>query len=633
MSTISRKDFIVRFIVDSEKGLKDLAKVKQAIQEVNKAANSGGSSKGGMSISGGGTPKIPGIPSPVAGGAAPPGGGGGGLAGMFKGLSGGGGGVLSSLTSGLGSLSGAAGAAAGGLGGVLSSVAGLIPGIGPLIMLVGGLTAAFKAVGAAMDAVWKAGMQTEKQIMKLGVILKDEQKGMETFRKAQAYADVTPFKSPEVINAAITSAQYGFDAFDKKALKSGKMVIDVMADMAAFSGQSMEEASSALMRGDLMLLEKYGKGAREAILQARKTSGGDQSLFLKNFVSLMGDSKQAWTGMAVKLGESMEGMVSTIEDATSSLARAFSGAELGSKAPSLWNSLRAIMKDIRDGWVAFTQWMGPHLTAWGTALGDIFMAVWDIGKAIWEFIGPVVTVVGKGIIWVVTIVFKIIGFIFQVISAIFRILGSIGKFIWEMSAKFWSWIDGILGLTEGMKDTIKWMELFWVKMQIMWVTFKIFMVSLWNWVKKFVTDDIPNWFKELYNDSWIRSVVEFFTHTKSAGFAFDRGFFKDDFTPEELAEQDKKDAEEKIAKEKKAAEDKERNDYNMVEYKERKAKEAAQELIDSNEKLAESNRRLEAVSKGTLEAYEQEKWKRSGLNPLNLFKGVPGLDMSGDSNP
>jgi len=319
--------------------------------------------------------------------------------------------------------------------------------------LLGWAGAAYAAT-KGLRALFSAGIQTEGQISKLTVLLGGSApKALAMYQKALKFSVITPFDPRDVVDAAVVAGQYGADAFVTGLYGMKGDIATLVADMASFSGQTMEQAATALMRGDLALLEKYGAAGRAAYKTAKEAGELGSTAFLQTFVKEM-SNVPLWMGMAEKKSQTMSGLWSTIQGNVGLIFTYLSGAGEGGGAITFWSNMKNIVKDFSDGFGSFVDMIRPLLVDTGTLLGNIFGVVWSFAKLIWTQIKPVAYVLGvvlygalRGTMWVLNVILEATMLWFGAIGKIIKAFQVMTGNVFDISSglqSLWGWTNDII---------------------------------------------------------------------------------------------------------------------------------------------------------------------------------------------
>lgn len=353
---------------------------------------------------------------------------------------------------------------------------GLIEKFGGTAIKAGLVAAAITAVVMATNAMIKAGSQAEITMTKLGVIMHSEAAGMKAYEKAFQFSVVTPFEPQEVAEAtAIAQGYLGQmgDAFSDNLFNmKGKMletvksmgpemqataknmngtVMELAADMASYSGQTIQEATTALMRADLALLDKYGAAGRKAYMAAKQVGELGTPEFLQAFVMNMRQVPE-FIGMANKQSQTLSGLWSTIKGNIGAIPLYMSGViEHGNGQITFWTRIKEIVGDISNGVGSLVERARPFLVQVGTLLGNIFGVVWNLGKTLYKVAEPLL---------------KVFGFLAGglLLAGLKLLNGLLNGVIWilhgvqDVTARIYSFIDKTFGVTEKIQAFYRWME-------------------------------------------------------------------------------------------------------------------------------------------------------------------------------
>jgi len=381
-----------------------------------------------------------------------------------------------------------------------------------------GLVSSFRGVGIAIVAVGTAfamiskkiiesGMEAETAITKLDVMM-GKGKGLESYRKALEYSVVTPFDPKDIVKGTVVAGQYSADAFKKGLYGMKGTAIEVIADMASYSGQTMQEAATVLFRADLALMDKYGKQGRDAYKEAKKVGALGSTAFIEKFV--LGMSKvPVWMGMANENAKTMAGIWSTIKGNAGLIFTYMSGVT--EKGLSFWTRIKPAVKAFSDAFGKFVDdnkqvfvdigvlfgYVWEALGAVGYIVLKLFQPVWELFKflmPVFKIAGFVIKTVLKITAWFLMPVFKIAGFVIKTVLKITAwIVGSISDLIMK--------IVSVLYTITGLRAFFNWVSN-WISGNITKIKIIFFTIVEWG---KSIANSISNWvtkaFKNLYSMS------------------------------------------------------------------------------------------------------------------------------------
>lgn len=347
-----------------------------------------------------------------------------------------------------------------------------------LALKAGVATAALLLVKKGLGAVTDAGMEAEDAIVKLGVLFKDEAKAMATYQESLKFSIRTPFDPRDIVQGAVVAGQYGADAFQKGLYGMRNDAMTVIADMAAFSGQSMQEAATALFRGDLALLEKYGAQAREAYSEAKKFGEIGSRGFIQNFVKGMSEIP-TWMGMAEKKSQTMSGIWSTIKGNAGLIWTYISGATEQKGVITFWTKLKNIVKEFSDGFGAFVADVKPILTDFGAVVGQVFGFIWSALKGVGAFVYPFIKFMIGGFKIILPIIKGIFSLVSQAFNGIFKIAGAV-----------WGVLDKIFGVNSFLKSFERTIDYLVAKIGFIFTFLRAGFNSMIQSVKAFVEDNL-----------------------------------------------------------------------------------------------------------------------------------------------
>ncbi|TNJ64541.1 hypothetical protein FE784_19890 [Paenibacillus hemerocallicola] len=189
--------------------------------------------------------------------------------------------------------------------------------------LAGAVTALAVGVGAKMGFDWLIGANADMEQYQntLGVVLKSQEKAVETLAWAQKFAAKTPFEIPQIVEATTRMSAYGLEA---------KKVMGITGDMAAVMGKDLMQAVEAVadaQTGELERLKEFGITKKMVEDQAKllgtspiDKSGSirDMRAFNAALFSLMEDRFRGGMEMQSK---TFKGMVSNVKDFMGTMGR------------------------------------------------------------------------------------------------------------------------------------------------------------------------------------------------------------------------------------------------------------------------------------------------------------------------
>lgn len=433
MSEAISKDLLVRFMVDTSQASKGIDDLRNKVNDANKGKDAPGAKAGG----------------------------------------GGGGGFFSNIKKSIQDASKE--------GGFFTSQ------LGKMALETGGVVAGFFAIKYAMGEVMKAGQFTENAISKMSVVMGNNDKyAREVYRKAESKSMKLGFNTEDVVSAslAVQKAMGSTgDAFQKNAYGLKKDVISVMSDMAAYSGQSLTETSSMVMKGDQRLMRVYGKAGRDAFKEA--LAAGDRGSKAFTTVLLQNLEKVTkWQGMAEKQANTMTGMFTRIGNSAGQIWDAISGAAADTGIVTLWSQLKDIVRDIADGLLEFIEFSGPMFQEFGAALGAIFSAVWAVVKGLAQFLWPVIKVVIKLLEYGFSIIKEVFGFLAMVIQKIF-------SFVMMIADK--------LGVFKIFETLIEWIEFMILKIKMIFVFVRVIFNAMMDAILAFFSGALMDAFYKIWD--------------------------------------------------------------------------------------------------------------------------------------
>ncbi|MBU8901590.1 MAG: hypothetical protein KOO69_02510 [Victivallales bacterium] len=370
---------------------------------------------------------------------------------------------------GMGASSGLAMSGLAGVGGAAMATIAPIAAIGAGLIIV----------KKGFDKVIEAGKEAEDALTTLGVMFKSEAKGMEVYQKALERSVVTPYDPRDIVKASVQAQGYigkAGDVFTEGLYGMKKDAMTVITDMAAFSGQTAVEASTALFRADLQLLDKYGADARRVYAIAKTKGAIGTKAFVSEFVRGMSEI-DTWMGMSEKRSKTMSGIISTVKGNFGLIFTYLSGAT--STQTTLWTNLKSMIAGFSDTFGKMVSQARPYLEQFGAYVGDVFAVFKDLFVELWGFVFPIIKIffgyvfVMSKLLWTTVIkpVVKIITFALKLLRTFFGFLFKLGdtgskmKTIMSWIERFTSHMDIVFTLTDklfsGMLKTFdEWLASF-----------------------------------------------------------------------------------------------------------------------------------------------------------------------------
>lgn len=470
------KTLTIRFATDLRKAEADIDRMQKKVNALSGVKTPGG-------------PKIPGVPS-LPGKSS-----GDGLKGIFD--------QVSDGASTLG------GNGAGSLAGLASKFMGLS---GPVAVVAAGLG----GLAMGLNKTISAGMAAEDAITKLEVLFQDRGKALETYKKSIDFSNVTPFDPADVVPAAVIAGQYGADGFKKGLYGMKGDAMTLIGDMASFSGQSMEEAATALFRGDLQLLDKYGKAGRDAYTAAQQAGQIGSQAFREAFVKNM-SQVQLWAGMAEKRSKTISGMWSTIVGNVNTAWLYISGAAEGDKATTFWSQIHGIVEDITDWSGQILDYLKPLLVEGGAAVGSMFRGWWETLKAFFTLIGPQLKAIFGAVTFAIKGWFTALKWFWGLVINVMQTIQYVAKVFFGWAQQVYSFFDKIFGINKMLTGLSEWFSGIVLKILLVGDMIKLFFEVIWSKIKDSF-ENLPtimidkvmqfwNWFK----------TSEFYQYTAAVG--------------------------------------------------------------------------------------------------------------------
>lgn len=372
------------------------------------------------------------------------------------------------------------------------SVGGLVTKYGSLALKIGLVAGAFYALKKSMDPIIKAGESAEGSITTLTVLLGSEEKALKAYNKAIEMSTRTPFDPREVASATALAAQFGqTDVFSKSlqgANNTKTSVMEIIAGMASFRDMEgnfigMQRAASALLRGELAMLDNYRGLVMPAYNEAKKIAQVGTPEFVKSFVAQVAKIP-AFMEMAKAQAESYSGILSTIKGHIGLIFLHLSGAAMGSKAETFWTKLREGAKEFSDNLGKFVSDAAPYLREIGNFLSDTFGTVWATIKATYVAFKPLLLLIGSSL-----------GLIMKVLSPVLKAATWLLNIMAKHTNQLWQAMDAFYGISDGLKQSLDYVDNIFIKLQMMGVFLKRTWDAMGQSLKDFV-DIAPKTMKE-----------------------------------------------------------------------------------------------------------------------------------------
>ncbi|MDA3900067.1 MAG: hypothetical protein PF637_06060 [Spirochaetes bacterium] len=368
------------------------------------------------------------------------------------------------------------------VGQVNPQLGSMITKYGATAIKVVALTAAIAGLSVAMKSMVAAGIDAETQFVKLGVVLGDAAAGVQAYEDALQYSVKTPFDPRAVAEATAIAQGYLGDmgtAFQDQIFGINGDIMTLAGDMAAFSGQSIQEATTALMRGDLALLDKYGAVGRRAYMDAKKVAELGTPQFIESFVQNMREIPQL-QDMALKQATTMGGLFSTIAGYAGLFWTYMSGALEDAKGQNtFWTKMKAIVGSVAENLGMFLNYARPFLVEFGSLIGNVFATIVNMLKAVVNIAKPILIPVLKVIGALLYAAIIGLNKVFEFITWILQKATAIGEAIMR-------WVDATYGISkavDGLFNVFERLFNWFERMHGYLQTIGFFEKTLWEQIK------------------------------------------------------------------------------------------------------------------------------------------------------
>lgn len=242
----------------------------------------------------------------------------------------------------------------------------------------------------------------------LAVVLKDEQKAIETLAWAEKFAASTPFEIPQIVEATTRMSAYGINA---------QKTLGIVGDMAAVMGKDLMQAVEAVadaQTGELERLKEFGITKKmiedqAKLLGTNPVNNQGQITDMKAFnAALFTLMEKRFQGGMERQSKTFKGMLSNAADFIGTMGRTLGKPIFESLKQRLANTLALIERWKQEGkidaWVANVQSGAAQVWSY---LQPVFTVIKAIGSAAiatgkfiydnWNIIGPLVY--GLAIAW------------------------------------------------------------------------------------------------------------------------------------------------------------------------------------------------------------------------------------------
>nr|WP_150959619.1 tape measure protein [Aneurinibacillus sp. XH2] len=277
-----------------------------------------------------------------------------------------------------------------GMAAATRSADGFTRSISAAAVALGGIAAARKSFDWLIGA--NADMETYQNT--LTVVLKSQERAVETLAWANKFAAQTPFEIPEIIEATTRLSAYGMEA---------QKVLGITGDMASVMGKDLMQAVEAIadaQTGELERLKEFGitKGMIEEqakLLGSTPINNKGQITDMKAFnaalFSLMEDRYKGGMEMQSK---TFKGMISNAQDFMGNLGRQLGQPLFERSKKQLQSFLDTLDKLQSDGTI--DQWVKQVHRA-GAAVGRVFQAAYRVTATAFKGIGAIARPIIDGI--------------------------------------------------------------------------------------------------------------------------------------------------------------------------------------------------------------------------------------------
>lgn len=262
---------------------------------------------------------------------------------------------------------------------------------------LGGIAAALGGIAAARKAYdWLIGANANMETYQntLTVVLKSQEKALETLEWANKFAASTPFEIPEIVEATTRLSAYGMEA---------RKTLGIIGDMASVMGKDLMQAVEAVadaQTGELERLKEFGITKNMIQDQAKllgsspidnKGSITDMKAFNAALFSLMEDRFK--DGMEMQ-SKTFKGMLSNASDFMGTMGRQL-GKPLFDKSKQNLERFLGILERLQDSgaidrFIGKVQKAGAvvsnELAYWGGLAKKAFGAIWRASAPVFDFI-------------------------------------------------------------------------------------------------------------------------------------------------------------------------------------------------------------------------------------------------------
>ncbi|GIW22492.1 MAG: hypothetical protein KatS3mg068_1499 [Candidatus Sericytochromatia bacterium] len=155
---------------------------------------------------------------------------------------------------------------------------------------------------------------SEQRFVRLESALQSTTQAVYEYQRAIQFASRTPFLISQVSDASAMLRAFQFDPFEKVG-ESGRMLIEILGDMAGAMGTDLETATWALIRaqvGEWEIMQNNFQISARMIPQLKGLASGTKE-YGQAIVEFL-DKQQRFMGGLFKMSQSIQGMQSNIRD-------------------------------------------------------------------------------------------------------------------------------------------------------------------------------------------------------------------------------------------------------------------------------------------------------------------------------
>lgn len=384
------------------------------------------------------------------------------------------------------------------------AVLGIAKQFGKVAIAIGLVYVGIKLIIAGFKKMLDVGLKVEQTFLKMQIMLGSEKGAVKMIKQAKVYSAKTPYSAQMVGAGAAKMTGYGIKGpFEKGAggLEKDVHAMQVAAGMALAGGKDLNHAISALMRGEVALLDEYTHARvkyNQMIKEGYKLgTEGFRVEFLRRVSQIPEYIK------AAKIhSESVAGLWSTISSSTEDMWVAMTGAGRESaEIFNFWNAIRRILKEWAKSSVEFAAAVEPLMRELGAMIGMILEAIWNLGQALMAIFKPLIMLVGGALYGALWLIARVVNIIAWSIITLAKGIKIFANFVWSIFGKLFKWIDEKLGLSTKFSAMLDWIGKVIVSIQMAFAFLGVFLEKPLAAVKLLFTK-----IKELF--AWISTKLD-----------------------------------------------------------------------------------------------------------------------------